>query len=67
MADCTELLESIPEFLTLFDRKTSEEVETILDEYLSSEEADENSKETVKYSDDGGNKVEQAFQELLNG
>lgn len=67
IADCTELLESIPDILTLFERKTSEEVGTILDEYLSSEEADDNSKETVKYSDDGGNKVEQAFQELLNG
>jgi len=37
---CTELLEAIPEFDTLFERKTPEEVGTLLDAYLLGDNAE---------------------------
>lgn len=67
---CDELLASIPDFDTLFDRKTTSDVETILDEYLSSDElAEETSSETVITPDTTGNTtqtVDEAFDQLMS-
>lgn len=69
---CAELLESIPEFDSLFERQTSEAVGKMLDEFLlSDEDAEEQSTEKVKYSAKDAksakepNAVEDAFNELL--
>ena len=68
--ECKELLESIPEFDELFDRKTSSEVQTMLDGHLLSDaDAEEVSTETTKYntqkSSGDSNSVSEAFEELL--
>jgi hypothetical protein len=70
---CAELLESVPDFGTLFERKSSEDVQRMLDEYLADDEsAEELSSETTQYG--GGapapqagpsSSVEQAFNDLL--
>jgi len=71
---CRELLDSVPDFNTLFERKSVEEVQTILDNFLSSDgSAEGRSNETQKYG--GGNKtnttttevtdVESAFKDLV--
>jgi len=67
---CRELLDTVPDYTTLFDRKTPEQIEQILETYLSGNNSEENSKETTKYnsSDKGGSSdVEAAFKELLTG
>ncbi len=66
-----ELMESIPDFNDLFDRKSPEQVGQILEEYLSgSENAEEDSVEEAKYgstpSVDGDvSEVDAAFNDLL--
>ena len=63
---CKEFLENIPDFNTLFERKTPEEVGQMLEEYLSGEEsAEERSKETTKYGENTTTDVDTAFEELL--
>jgi len=67
---CREMLENIPDFDELFasSRKTSKEVQTMLDEYLLDEEgAEENSSEVLKYEkeSDNASSVDTAFAELL--
>jgi hypothetical protein len=65
---CAELLESIPDIDTLFERKTPDEVGSMLDAYLLDEEGTENnSSETVKYSatTDEPTSVDAAFNELM--
>ena len=63
---CAELLEAIPDFDSLFERKTTEEVQAILDQHISAETED-----VEKYGDNSDNKVvdavEQSFNELLGG
>ena len=64
---CAELLESIPDFDTLFERKTPEDVGTLLDAYLigdesTSEEADST---TTPPSTDTVSSVDAAFNELM--
>ncbi|MAF26067.1 hypothetical protein CL634_10920 [bacterium] len=68
----SELLESVPDFDSLFDRKTSTAVAAILDEFLSSDEAAEStSSETTQYSSgpqatgSQTTSVDAAFSELL--
>ena len=57
-------LDSIPDFSTLFERKTPEQVQSMLDEFLLGEEA--NSEETTKYNSGGTqNAVDKAFNDLL--
>ena len=68
--ECKEMLESIPEFEDLFERKTSAEVQAMLDEHLLGDVgAEEASTETVKYNSQssGGasSSVSEAFEELL--
>ena len=58
------LLDSIPEFNTLFERLTPEQVDAILDEQLAGNgSAESRSKETTKYNDK--NDVDRAFDELM--
>lgn len=75
---CTALLDTIPDFNTLFERKTPEDVQRMLDEFLADDAtAEELSSETTQYGGSnnttttttttttGGNNVEDAFRELL--
>lgn len=72
---CKELLDSIPDFNTLFERKTPEDVQQMLDEYLAGDNAEELSAETTRYGGNssssntttasGGSTVDDAFKELL--
>lgn len=76
-ASCKELLDSIPEFNSLFERKSPEDVQQMLDEYLAGDNAEEHSAETTRYGGDssttttnatsgtGGSTVDDAFKELL--
>jgi len=67
--ECRDLMDSVPDFNTLHDRKTSAEVAIALDEYLSGDaSAEAESSETPKY---GGGKsksatssIDDAFAEL---
>ncbi len=62
---CAELLESIPDFDGLFTRKTPEEIQVMLDEWLAGE--DEGSDDVVKYDNKGSTtSVDAAFNELMN-
>jgi hypothetical protein len=66
IADCAELLESIPDFSTLFEKKTTEELETILSDYLSGNpntSASDDSAGVEKYNT-GGDAVLEAMQRL---
>ena len=71
---CTQLLETIPDFNTLFERKTPQDVQQMLDEYLADDgSAEELSSETTKYggntaatiTNNSGSTVDDAFKELL--
>lgn len=60
-----ESLDSIPDFETLFERKTPEQVQAILDEFLLGEDgAEVASSETARYADTTTD-VDKAFAELL--
>ena len=62
---CAELLENIPDFDGLFTRKTPEEIQVMLDEWLAGE--DEGSEDVVKYDNKGTTtSVDSAFNELMN-
>ena len=66
--DVARSLDSIPDFTTVFDRKTPEQVQAMLDQFLLSEEdAEDASTETSKYSNSSSSddKVTKAFAELL--
>ena len=64
-AQCAEWLDTIPDFSSLFVRKTPEEVEVILDEYLSGN-VDDNSSNVEKYNTETVDSVDKAFSELLS-
>jgi hypothetical protein len=63
------VLDNIPEFSTLFDRQTTQDVENMLDAFLSDDESTESrSHETVLYNNSAKNEVnsvDAAFNELL--
>ena len=73
--ECNALLETIPDFATLFERKTSEEVQVMLDAHLSGDDsAESRSNQTEKYNNSPSvtdkdattaDSVENAFAELL--
>ena len=65
---CSELLENIPEFDSLFERKSTEDVQALLDEHLLDDDSAESaSSETVKYNKNSdASSVENAFDELLS-
>ena len=63
-----ELLDQVPDFVELFERKTPDQVQTMLDEFLlGDDDAEENSTETKKYEtvSDQATSVDDAFQEFL--
>ena len=63
---CAELLDNIPGFDDLFLRKTPEEIQVMLDEWLAGEE-DQGSDDVVKYDNNGStSSVDAAFNELMN-
>ena len=65
--DCAALLESVPDVETLFERKTTDEIQSLLDEYLSSDSSSEaSSSETHKYNTSTTSKVDKAYKELMN-
>ena len=62
---CAELLETIPNFDEIFERKTTEEVQSIMDQHLS---ADTGNQEVEKFGTNNTetDSVEAAFSDLLN-
>ena len=67
IADCQELLDSVPNIDKLFDVKTVEEVQELLDGYLSSDGSAENSSnESQHYKKNTGESVDQAFAAFMN-
>jgi hypothetical protein len=62
-----ELLENIPEFEALFDRKSASDVEALLDAFLSDDDdAESRSSESHRYSkSEETNSVDEAFDQLL--
>ncbi len=65
---CSELLDSIPDFSGLFERKTTADVQALLDGFINSqvEDPESVSSETTKYGNKDGeaNAVDAAFAEL---
>jgi len=65
VADCESLIQSVPDISALFERKTSDEVQAILDDFLSTDSSSENgSSETQKYGNNSS--VESAVNSLLD-
>ncbi len=65
-ARCNELLESIPDFENLYERKSPSQIQAMLDEYLSDDvDAEMNSNESQKYG--STNSVDAAFARLTSG
>ena len=61
IADCQELLDSVPDIYGLFEKKTPEQIQECLDGYLSSDSSAEgSSSETTQYKKPSGD-VDQAF------
>ena len=62
------LLETIPDIMGLFKRSSPEEIDQILDAFLSGDSgAEARSSETAKYSANEKSSVDAAFDELLSG
>ena len=64
---CQEIVATVPDLDTLFERKSTEDVQGILDEFLNSNvDAEEASSETTKYASktEASNDVEAALKEL---
>jgi hypothetical protein len=68
---CAQLLDSVPDMTTLFERKTPEEVGHMLDGFLSGDDTAESSSKEVSYNskttskEESVSSVDQAFDELL--
>ena len=64
-----EFMDSIPDFENVFDRKTPEQVQEMLDEYisaqLSEDEVEELSEETTKYASADSDEIDKKFNEML--
>ena len=59
-------LDAIPDFDETFERKTPEQVQTMLDEFLlDASDAEETSTESTHYNSNSDNSVDRAFEELL--
>ena len=64
--DCETLLESVPDIAGLFERKTTVEIQALLDDFLSTDTSSESrSTETTKYSQKSTN-VDEAFKNFMN-
>jgi len=63
---CTEWLDNIPDYEKEFSKKTVEEIQVMLDEWLAGEIAPEN-EDVVKYDNSGSTTaVDAAFEQLIN-
>tara|TARA_Y100000592_G_scaffold19162_1_gene29304 strand:+ start:196 stop:954 length:759 start_codon:yes stop_codon:yes gene_type:complete len=62
---CRELLDNIPDFNGLFERKTPEEVGKMLDEWLEGGDPEESGSESEKYNTKSSDDVQKAFDDLL--
>ena len=66
IADCQDLLDSVPDIDNLFDVKTTEQVQEMLDWYLSSDSsAESSSSETTKFKKPSGS-VDEAFAAFMS-
>jgi hypothetical protein len=66
--ECRDLMDSVPNFDEIHERKTSADVAAILDEYLagtSDADAESDSRETTKYAKKATNPVDAAFADLM--
>ena len=61
---CAELLENIPSFDNLFERQSTQDVQNILDEFLADE--DMAGDDVVKYNNEAGTSIDDAYKELMN-
>ena len=59
------LLDGIPDFSTLFERKSTDEVQELLNQYIIGQDT-EDSPNVEKYSESGDNSIEKSFNDLLN-
>jgi hypothetical protein len=60
-------LDSVPDIDNLFDVKTAEDVQALLDGYLSSDNsAESSSNETQKFKKQSGESVDQAFAAFMS-
>ena len=67
IADCQQLVDSVPDIDKLFDVKTTEEVQALLDGYLSSDtSAEASSSETQRGKQQTGESVDQAFAAFMS-
>jgi hypothetical protein len=65
--ECKEILDNVPDFSTLFEKKSTAEVQAFLSEHLSTDgSAESSSKETTKYNATGQQSVKEQFNDLLN-
>ena len=58
-------LDGIPDFSTLFERKSTDEVQELLNQYIIGQDT-EDSPNVEKYSESGDNSIEKSFNDLLN-
>jgi hypothetical protein len=67
VGNCEELLDSVPVIDNLFERKTADEVQALLDGYLSSDDlAESSSNETQRGKKQTGEDVDKAFAAFMN-
>ena len=67
VGNCEELLDSVPVIDNLFERKTADEVQALLDGYLSSDDlAESSSSETQRGKAQTGQDVDKAFAAFMN-
>ena len=64
---CAQLLSNIPDFNSLFERKSSTDVQGFLDAHLASDSPEDFSSEVTKYAGatSGANRVDNALDELM--
>ena len=67
ISDCEALLDSVPEIGGLFERKTADEIQALLDDFLSTDTSSESrSSETTKYNTQSTSDVDKAFKNFMN-
>lgn len=64
--ECEEILNGVPDFEKLHKRRTTEEIQEILDAFLAAEAAEEGTSETVKYGGDKPSAVDDALNSLMD-
>ena len=63
---CAELLETIPNFDEIFERKTTEEVQSILDQFMAGDTGNQEVEKFGANTNTETDSVEAAFSDLLN-